>query len=143
MSVPVWMLLGFATWTLLLLMFTVGTHRWSHILSGRRQISGFRADPIDEADWYKRATRAHANCIENLPVFGAIVAALHIANVSNPWCDALAVAILIARVSQSLVHVGFVQTNTAVSLRFSLYCVQAVGFLGLIGIVVMSAGASS
>jgi len=31
MTVPVWMLLGFATWTALLLLFTVGIYRWSRI----------------------------------------------------------------------------------------------------------------
>jgi hypothetical protein len=32
MTIPMWMLLGFATWTLLLLMATVGVYRWVRIL---------------------------------------------------------------------------------------------------------------
>ena len=71
--VPVWMLVGFATWTVLLLLATVGVYRWSRILTGRMPIRSFRADQIEGADWYIRAMRAHANCVENLPVFGAIV----------------------------------------------------------------------
>ena len=34
MTVPVWMLLGFAAWTVLLLLTTVGVYRWSRILTG-------------------------------------------------------------------------------------------------------------
>ena len=44
MPVPVWMLLGFATWTALLLLVTVGIYRWSRIFSGRVEIRSFPAD---------------------------------------------------------------------------------------------------
>src|SRR6476646_5313633 len=117
MAVPVWMLLGFAAWTLLLLLFTVGVYRWSRILSGRVAIRNFPADASGGEDWYRRATRAHANCIENLPVFGAIVFALHAGNVSGSLVDALAVSVLVARIFQSLVHVCFVHTNAVASVR--------------------------
>src|SRR5215216_5649814 len=117
MTVPVLMLLGFALWTILLLLATVGVYRWSRILTGRVPIGNFRADQIEGADWYKRAMRAHANCVENLPVFGAIVFALYAGDVANATVNVLSVAILAARIMQSLVHVGFVQTNTVVSVR--------------------------
>jgi len=68
MTIPVWMLLGFATWTALLLLFTIGIYRWTLIFSGTVPIRDFPADASGGAEWYKRATRAHANCIENLPV---------------------------------------------------------------------------
>jgi hypothetical protein len=68
MILPVWILVGFAAWTVLLLLATVGVYRWSRILTGRVAIREFRADQIEGADWYKRAMRAHANCVENLPV---------------------------------------------------------------------------
>ena len=71
----------------------------------------------------------HANCVENLPVFGAIVVALYIGNVAGTLVDALAAAILVARVMQSLVHVCFVQTNAVASVRFGFFFVQIVGFL--------------
>ncbi|HEY0724105.1 MAG TPA: MAPEG family protein [Pyrinomonadaceae bacterium] len=143
MTIPAWMLLGFASWTLLLLMVTVGIYRWSLILTGRREVSSFRADPIEEADWHKRGTRAHANCIENLPVFGAIVMALHVGHVTGFWVDAFSVAILVGRILQSTVHICFVQTNTAVSFRFSFLCVQLVGFVGLIWIIAARLGGNS
>ena len=136
MSVPVWMLLGFAAWTVLLLLATVGVYRWSRILTGRMAIRNFRADQVEGAEWYKRAMRAHANCVENLPVFGAIVVALYVGNVGGALVDGLAAAILVARIMQSLVHVCFVQTNAVVSVRFGFFFVQIVGFLWLIVTVV-------
>jgi len=137
---PVWMLLGFATWTALLLLFTVGIYRWSRIFSGRVLIRNFPADAVGGDEWYRRATRAHANCIENLPVFGAIVFALFVSHVSGPAVDALSIGILIARVVQSLIHVSLVQTNSVVAVRFTLFCVQAVSFLALIAIIARFAG---
>jgi len=135
MTVPVWMLLGFAAWTVILLTATVGVYRWSRILTGRGQIRDFRADQVEGEDWYRRAMRAHANCVENLPVFGAIVLALYAGNVTGIFVNALAVTVLIARIVQSLVHVCFVQTNTVVSIRFGFFSVQVVGFLCLTAIL--------
>lgn len=138
MTVPAWMLLGFATWTALLLLFTVGVYRWGRILSGSVQIRNFPADASGGEDWYRRATRAHANCIENLPVFGVIVFGLYLANVGGPLVDTLAVTVLIARICQSLVHVCFVHTNTVASVRFTFFFVQFVCFLWLIGMIVVA-----
>ena len=135
MTVPVWMLVGFAAWTVLLLLATVGVYRWSRILTGRVAIRNFRADRIEGADWYKRAMRAHANCVENLPVFAAIVFGLHVGNVAGALVNKLAVAVLVGRILQSLVHVCFVQTNTATSVRFGFFFVQIVSFLWLIGML--------
>jgi len=73
MTFPVWMLLAFAVWTMGVLLFTIGIYRWSRILTGRAQIKEFRGDSGDAEGWYLRAMRAHANCVENLPIFGAVV----------------------------------------------------------------------
>ena len=135
MTVPIWMLLGFTAWTVLLLMATVGVYRWSRILTRRVEIRNFRADQVGGDDWYNRAMRAHANCVENLPVFGAIVFALYVGNVTSGLVNVLAIAILIARMLQSLVHMCFVQTNTMASIRFAFFAVQIIGFLWLIGII--------
>ena len=131
MILPVWMLVGFAAWTVLLLLATVGVYRWSRILTGRVAIREFHADQIDGADWYKQAMRAHANCVENLSVFGAIVLGLYVGNVGSTLVNALAVAVLAARILQSLVHVCFVQTDIVTSVRFGFFFVQIVSFLWL------------
>jgi uncharacterized MAPEG superfamily protein len=139
MTIPMWMLLGFAAWTVLLLSATVGVYRWSRILSGRASASSFRADQLEGEDWYRRSMRAHANCIENLPVFGAIVLALHVGRVAGPMVDILSILVLISRILQSLVHVSHVQTDAFVAVRFSMLCVQLISFAALITLVVRHA----
>src|ERR1044072_513773 len=142
MTLPVLILVGFAAWTVLLLLFTVVVYRWSRILTGRVPIRVFRPDQIEGAVWYKRAMRAHAYCVENLPVFGAIVFALYVGNVAGRLVNGLAVAVVVARVLQSLVHVCFVQTNTITALRFGFFFVQIVSFLWLTGILLTRLGGS-
>ena len=128
-------LLGFALWTLAVLALTIGVHRWSRILTGRGAIHQFPADAPEGPDWYKRATRAHANCVENLPVYAAIVVAATAAGADGAALDALGVALLAARVGQTVTHVGFVQTARAVTVRFTLFSVQLVAMLAMIVIV--------
>jgi len=136
MTMPTWMLLGFATWTIVLLASTIGIYRWFHIFAGRAPVNGFPADQPEGADWYKRAMRAHANCIENLPVFGAIVLALHVSAAGGVVADLASIAVLMARVMQSLVHVCLPQTSSVVAVRFTFLMVQLVGFFTLIGVIV-------
>jgi uncharacterized MAPEG superfamily protein len=140
MTTPVWALLAFAVWTLLLLFGTVGVYRWSRILTGRVPIQEFRADRVEGDDWYRRAMRAHANCVENLPVFGAVVFALYASGLHDPAADRLAVAVVAARVAQSLVHVSVEQTGLVVSVRFGFFLVQIVAMLWMAGIVVAGTG---
>jgi uncharacterized MAPEG superfamily protein len=139
-KVPVWTLLGFATWTLLLLFATVGVYRWSRILIGREPIASFRGDGVQGADWYRRAMRAHANCVENLPVFGAIVFALYVGGVGGPLVNQLCIAVLVIRVLHSLWHVAVPQNDAAAAVRFLLYFAQIVCFLWLIGIILARHG---
>src|SRR5690242_19742982 len=134
MSIPQWTLLGFAAWTLALLMATVGVYRWGNILFARAGIASFRSDALEGADWYQRGTRAHANCVENLPVFAVIVFVISALDINGPAVNYLSILVLIARVCQSLVHVSHVQTNRFVAVRFSFFCVQLVCFLALIAI---------
>jgi len=140
MTVPVWTLLAFAAWTVLLLLGTVGVYRWSRILTGRIPIGDFRADRVEGEDFYKRAMRAHANCIENLPVFGAVVLALHVGEVRGLVVNCLCIGVVVARVVQSLVHVCFVQTNAVVSVRFAVFMVQLVSFLSLTVVIARQVG---
>jgi uncharacterized MAPEG superfamily protein len=139
MTIPMWMLLGFATWTLMLLMATVGVYRWVKILLWKAPIASFRSDQLEGEDWYRRGTRAHANCVENLPVFGAIVLIISAIGVSGSVVDSLCTIVLIARIFQSLVHVSHPQTDAFVAVRFSFFSVQLVCFLALIVMVVRHA----
>jgi uncharacterized MAPEG superfamily protein len=126
MTIPVWVLLLFAAWTLLLLTGTIGYFRWSRILTGRATIQEWRPDEVHGTDWYKRAMRAHANCLENLPIYTAVVIALLVTGASSPWLDLLAIILLIARIAQSTLHIGPQQTELVAGARFGCYAVQIV-----------------
>lgn len=136
MTVPQWTLLGFTAWTLLLLAATVGVYRWGMILLRGARVGSFRSDRLEGAPWYQRGTRAHANCIENLPVFGAIVFVISELGMAGRMIDALCVLILVARICQSLVHLSHEQTDAFVAVRFSFFSVQLVCFLALIVLIV-------
>jgi uncharacterized MAPEG superfamily protein len=132
MTIPMWMLLGFASWTLLLLMATVGVYRWTRILFSNAPVASFRSDRLEGADWYQRGTRAHANCVENLPVFGAIVFVITMIGLQGSMVDTLCIVVLVARICQSLVHLSHRQTDAFVAVRFSFFSVQLACFLALI-----------
>jgi hypothetical protein len=51
----------------------------------------------------------------------------------------VSIAVLVARVMQSSVHIGLVQTNAVVTVRFTFFFIQLASFLMLIGIVVRHA----
>ena len=97
MNIPVLVLLGFAAWTLIILSVGVGGYRWALILSGRASVAEWRADAPQGADWYQRVTRAHMNCIENLPVYGAVVVALTVVGLQSRFIDGLSEAMLTRR----------------------------------------------
>ena len=143
MTTPIWMLLAFAAWTVLLLVSTIGVYRWSRILTGKAPINGFQADRVEGADWYRRSMRAHANCVENLPVFGAIVFTLYVSRLSGTDVSYLSITVVVARVMQSLVHMCFQQTKTVAALRFTFFFVQIICFASLIAIVVEHAASTS
>ncbi len=125
-SISVWVLLGFAAWTVLTLLGSVGVYRWSRILTGRSSLTDFPADAPRGNDWYRRAMRAHANCVENLPVYTAIVVVIIATGVQSIALDAFAVVLLAARIAQTFVHIGFAETNTTVGVRFGFFPVQLV-----------------
>jgi uncharacterized MAPEG superfamily protein len=135
MTIPVWVLLGFAAWTLLTLFTTVGWYRWSRILTGRGQLAEFRADEVHGADWYRRAMRAHANCVENLPVYGAIVVAILASGLHSRSLDCLSIVLLAARICQTITHIAFEPTNSMVGVRFTFFLTQAICMIWM-GIIV-------
>ena len=131
MTIPVWVLLGFAGWTLLTLFVTIGWYRWSRILTGRAEIKDFRADEQQGSEWYRRAMRAHANCLENLPLYTALVVAIVASGARSATLDWLAILLLAARICQTTVHVAFVPTNFATTVRFIFFAVQVACMVGM------------
>lgn len=139
MNVPVLVLLGFAAWTMLTLFSSIGVYRWSRILTGRASIAEWRADLPQGSDWYQRAMRAHMNCVENLPVYAAIVVALMATDLQSSVVDRLAVTMLAARIGQTVAHIALPPTNAATSLRFALFLMQGVCMIAMGVIIAMIA----
>lgn len=136
MTIPLWVLLGFAMWTLLLLLATVGVYRWTRIFAGRSQIAEWRADVAQGSDWYRRAMRAHANCVENLPVYAALVVVIVATGIHDARLDALSLTLLGARVLHTLVHVSVTQTNAIAAVRFTFYFVQFACMVAMAAVIV-------
>jgi uncharacterized MAPEG superfamily protein len=129
MTVPQWVLLAFAGWTLAVLFGTIGVYRWSRILTARVRISEWQADLPQGGDWYRRAMRAHANCIENLPVYGAIVFCATVAGARSGLLDGLALTLIAARICQSILHVAFAPSDLVAAVRFAFFFVQALAMV--------------
>jgi len=140
MTVPVLVLLGFAGWTLLTLFGSIGVYRWSRILTNRASIAEWRADLPQGSDWYQRAMRAHMNCVENLPVYAAIVVALMASGLQSAVVDRLSITMLAARIAQTISHIALPPTNAAASLRFALFLIQAICMITMGVIIIRTSG---
>lgn len=137
MTVPLWVLLGFVGWTLAVLLGTIGVYRWSRILTGRAKLNEFPAETPHGDDWYRRAMRSHANCLENLPLYTALVVVMVAIDVQSPMLDTLAILLLAARILQTIVHIGFQQTNMVVGFRFFFFFTQIISMIGMgIGVAI-------
>jgi uncharacterized MAPEG superfamily protein len=96
-------LLGYALWTLLLLVCIV-SYRGVLVLFAGKAIDSFPADEEPTGpDWSRRLIRAHLNCVENLPVAAVVILVaantghMDQANLLAPW-------VLVARVTQTSLH---------------------------------------
>jgi uncharacterized MAPEG superfamily protein len=138
MSIPVAALLAFALWTITLLAFTIGVLRWTLIFSGKAELKSFPGDEAHGSPFYRRATRAHANCVENLPVFGAIVFAAEASGAHSATLDALALGVIAARICQTTAHLSS-GANLAIGVRFSFLMVQLGAFFWMAALIVMHA----
>lgn len=119
-------LLGFAAWTLLLIS-CVFLYRGVRLLGGTPINYWPRgAKPADDAVLVKRLEDAHANCLENLPIFAVIV----LAAAALGRLEAIAVlapCVLYSRVGQTLAHLsGSGRANVLV--RATFWAAQVVLF---------------
>jgi uncharacterized MAPEG superfamily protein len=123
MSITAYALTGFVSWALFLLalMEVIRTYL---VLTGKVPANGFTPDNMGLSPFMQRLARAHANCIEGLPIFGGLMA-IAIMNSRSGITDPLAFWFLGARIVQSIIHL--VSTNAmAVRLRFTAFAVQMV-----------------
>jgi uncharacterized membrane protein YecN with MAPEG domain len=141
MSIPVWAGLVFAAWTIAILIVGVGVYRWSLILAGKAELKSFPGDEPHGSPLYRRFVRAHAHCVENLPVFAAIVVAAQAAGAHSTALDVLSVAVVAARVVQTSAHLSS-GSNRAIAVRFTFLCVQLAAFIWMGALVVLHAAAT-
>jgi uncharacterized MAPEG superfamily protein len=135
------MLLAFAGWTLLVLLAGVGVYRWTLIFTGRASLDSFPSDEPHGAAAYRRAVRAHANCIESLPAFAAIVLIANVTGLGSPAMDDLAVAVMVCRVVQTSIHLVWPLSNSMIAWRFSFFLMQVLAMIAMGALVVAGAAA--
>jgi len=75
------------------------------------------------------------NCVENLPVYGALVLVIVASGARGPWLDTLALVFLSARLLQTVTHVGFRLTDLTVTVRFGFFLVQLLCMVWMGGLV--------
>lgn len=127
MTIPFWCLLGFAGWTVALLL-SIGAARTIPVLRGQKRASDFPSGVPHGSDRYWRLNRAHLNCLENLPIFAVLVFLAQFTGVEGATMDNLARVILAGRVGQSITHISS-GSDTAVLIRFSFFSLQMISFL--------------
>lgn len=96
-------LAGFAAWTLLLLVVIVNVRMFNSVAGAKRPLNQFSPYGDDLPGLGQRATRAHLNCLESLPIFAALVAAAGLSGHLNV-IDGTAMYLLYARIAQSVTH---------------------------------------
>lgn len=114
-------LTGFVAWSLFLLVLMELIRSWL-VITKAVPANAFRPDNSNLSPFMQRLARAHANCLEGLPIFGGLMLIAVVSEMSAVT-DPLAYVFLGARILQSTVHLSSLSV-TAVTLRFSAFAVQ-------------------
>jgi uncharacterized MAPEG superfamily protein len=121
MSMTLWALTGFIGWALLLLVLMEAI-RARLVLTGAMPANGFDPSNSTLSPFMQRLARAHANCVEGLPIFGGLMLIAVVVD-RSAITDPLAPVLLGARIIQSLIHLASVSAP-AVTMRFTAFVVQ-------------------
>lgn len=114
-------LTGFVAWSLALLVLMEAIRSWL-VITKAVPANGFRPDNSNLSPFMQRLARAHANCLEGLPIFGGLMLVAVVAG-QSAVTDPLAYVLLAARVLQSTIHLLSVSAS-AVTLRFTAFALQ-------------------
>jgi len=114
-------LTAFIAWALALLLW-MEIIRSKLVLSRQIPANAFVPDNANLSPFMQRLARAHANCLEGLPIFGGLML-VAIATSRTALTDPLAYVLLAARVAQSTIHLASTSA-IAVTLRFCAFAVQ-------------------
>lgn len=116
-------LTGFVAWSLFLLVL-MEVIRSKLVLTKVVAANGFNPENSNLSPFMQRLARAHANCIEGLPIFGGLML-IAVAAGRTSITDPLAYLFLFARILQSVIHLTSLSA-LAVTFRFSAFAVQLV-----------------
>jgi len=111
----------FIGWALLLLVL-MEILRSYLVLTGRNKSNEFKPDNSNVSPFMQRLARAHANCVESLPLFGGLLLIALVTGRTGAT-DALAPWLLGARLAQSSIHLASTSV-VAVNARFAAFVVQ-------------------
>ena len=134
MTASLYSLMGFVFWTIILLL-GIGGIRVSQVMAGKTAPNAFPSGVPHGSEFYWRLNRAHANCLENLPLFAAVVLTAYVAGIHAPIIDTLSRVVVFARIGQSLAHLSS-GSNMAVNVRFSFFLVQVASIIWM-GLVIV------
>ncbi|MGH8431236.1 MAG: MAPEG family protein [Solimonas sp.] len=119
-------LIGFTAWTLLLVFLILNWRGVEVLLRGVPANSWGRGAEREGPSLVKRLQHAHLNCLENLPVFAAIVLSAYVIG-KSAVVDPVAMYVLYARLGQSGVHlIG--TSHWLVMIRVTFYTIQVLLF---------------
>jgi uncharacterized MAPEG superfamily protein len=116
-------LLGFVCWALALLV-VMEVIRSKLVLTGEVQANGFNPQNSNLSPFMQRLARAHANCLEGLPIFGGLMVVALLSGKAG-ITDSLAYPLLAARIAQSVIHLVSA-SSAAVTARFVAFAVQLI-----------------
>ena len=116
-------LAGFIAWALALLVLMELLRGFLVMFKGV-PANQFTPDNANLSPFMQRLARAHANCLEGLPVFGGLLL-LALLTEQTAITDPLAYVFLAARLVQSCIHLAS-QSVVAVFCRFAAFAVQLV-----------------
>lgn len=123
MSITAWALTGFVAWALALLV-VMEVIRARLVLTKAVPANGFDPSNSTLSPFMQRLARAHANCVEGLPIFGGLMLVAMVTD-RTAITDPLACVLLGARMVQSLIHLSSTSA-LAVTLRFTAFTIQLV-----------------
>ncbi len=136
MTTPLLCLTGFAVWTVALVLVGVGPYRVGSVLLGKARPGSFPAAVPHGPDWYQRLMRAHANCVENLPVFASLVLVGHLVDLRTGAFAVCTQVVLGARVCQSVAHVSSGR-GLVINVRFAFFVTQVTCFVVMAGLIAL------
>jgi uncharacterized MAPEG superfamily protein len=126
-------LTAFIAWALALLLWMEILRAWL-VTSRQVPANGFSPDNAGLSPFMQRLARAHANCVEGLPIFGGLMLVALVTGRAG-LTDPLAFVLLAARVLQSSIHLASTSA-AAVTLRFAAFALQmAIGVLWAYGLL--------